>query len=123
LTAHVPFDVYDFAITLGGTTVLYAARNWPRKRIPVFPVNLGDFGFIPAFRPTRGEKPLLDYIAGRMSRSERMLLSVRVVRDGTTVFLFRRAQRPVISGNGSRRLSGSRFFMMAFPSASTRPMA
>jgi NAD+ kinase len=105
MTAHDPFDDYDFAITLGGDgTVLYAARYCARKRIPVFPVNLGEFGFIAGIQPDAWEKPLLDYIDGRMSRSERMLLSVRVVRDGTTVFLSDALNDAVISGNGIAKI-------------------
>ena len=44
---NTPFDGYDFVITLGGDgTVLYAARNCVEFDIPVFPVNLGQFGFL-----------------------------------------------------------------------------
>ena len=43
---------YDFAVTLGGDgTVLYAARNCVQNDIPIFPVNLGQFGFIATVQP------------------------------------------------------------------------
>ena len=44
---QVSFEGYDFVITLGGDgTVLFAARNCAKLKIPVFPINLGEFGFI-----------------------------------------------------------------------------
>ena len=41
------FEGYKLAITLGGDgTVLFAARGCFEKKIPIFPINLGEFGFI-----------------------------------------------------------------------------
>ncbi|MBP5587501.1 MAG: NAD(+)/NADH kinase, partial [Treponema sp.] len=40
-----PFSGYDFVITLGGDgTVLFASRGCAELEIPVFPINLGQFG-------------------------------------------------------------------------------
>ena len=49
---NTPFNDYEFVITLGGDgTVLYAARNCVEYDVPVFSVNLGQFGFIAAVPP------------------------------------------------------------------------
>lgn len=49
---NVPFCAVDFVVTLGGDgTVLFAARNSVEDEIPVFPVNLGQFGFIASVQP------------------------------------------------------------------------
>ena len=54
---------YDFAITLGGDgTVLYAARNCVENNIPIFPVNLGQFGFIATVQPEDWKKELLNFL-------------------------------------------------------------
>ena len=46
------FKGFDFVISLGGDgTVLYAARNASKYGLPVFPVNLGEFGFIASVQP------------------------------------------------------------------------
>ena len=44
----IPIDEpFDLAITLGGDgTVLFASRVLAAHRVPILPVNLGDFGFI-----------------------------------------------------------------------------
>ena len=49
---NTDFKGYDFVISLGGDgTVLYAARNSSKYGLPVFPVNLGEFGFIASVQP------------------------------------------------------------------------
>ena len=49
---NTDFKGYDFVISLGGDgTVLYAARNASKYGLPVFPVNLGEFGFIASVQP------------------------------------------------------------------------
>lgn len=84
-----PFASYDFAITLGGDgTVLFAARYCAPKGIPVFPVNLGEFGFIAGIGPERWQDALLSYLEGNSHSTERMLLGVEVQRgaDNGTVY-------------------------------------
>lgn len=105
LSVENPFDSYDFAITLGGDgTVLFAARHCARKKISVFPVNLGEFGFIAGIQPEAWRKPLLDYIEGKRQGSSRMLLSVRVERAGSTVFSSDALNDAVVSGNGIAKI-------------------
>lgn len=78
-----PFHSYDFAITLGGDgTVLFAARYCAPRGIPVFPVNLGEFGFIAGIGYDVWCPALEDYFAGFSSITERMLLKIEVFRNG-----------------------------------------
>lgn len=105
ISVENPFEAYDFAITLGGDgTVLFAARYCAQKKIPVFPVNLGEFGFIAGIQPDSWEKPLTDYIDGRKSGTTRMLLSARVVRGGKLVFSSDALNDAVVSGNGIAKI-------------------
>ena len=99
------FDSYDFAITLGGDgTVLFAARYCAKKNIPVFPVNLGEFGFIAGIQPDAWRTPLFDYLDGNKHSNERMMLSARVVRNGITVFSSDALNDAVITGSGIAKI-------------------
>lgn len=81
------FENYDFAITLGGDgTVLYAARNCVEYDIPVFPINLGQFGFIASVKPEKWKEELSNYLNGKSEISERLLLEVNVLRKGELVY-------------------------------------
>ena len=81
------FDSCDFAITLGGDgTVLFAARYCAPKGIPVFPVNLGEFGFIAGIKPDQWKGALESYLEGAASSTWRMLLRVEVSRGEKTVY-------------------------------------
>ncbi len=76
-----PFHSYDFAITLGGDgTVLFAARYCAPRNIPVFPVNLGEFGFIAGIGPGLWQPSLEAYLDGVSHSTERMLLKIDVIR-------------------------------------------
>lgn len=102
LPASMPFD---FVITLGGDgTVLFAARCCARLRIPVFPVNLGQFGFIAGVQPSNWQQSLNDFLEGHLHGNERMMLTVRVEREGNTVFLSDALNDAVITGSGMAKL-------------------
>jgi len=105
ISVENPFDSYDFAITLGGDgTVLFAARYCARKKIPVFPVNLGEFGFIAGIQPHAWQTPLGEYLDGKKHGNERMLLTARVERAGQQVFCSDALNDAVISGNGIAKI-------------------
>lgn len=75
-----PFKGYDFVITLGGDgTVLFAARGCVRDGIPVFPVNLGEFGFIASVQKDEWKDELEKFLDGRASVDNRMMLNVAIV--------------------------------------------
>lgn len=100
-----PIEPYDFAISLGGDgTVLYAARCCARRHIPIFPVNLGEFGFIAGVERHAWKQPLDDFLCGKLNSTERMLLSIRVERGNTTVFSSDALNDAVITGSGMAKI-------------------
>lgn len=71
----------DFVITLGGDgTVLFASRICAPRGIPVFPVNFGEFGFIAGVSKDDWERPLMAWLDGTSSWTERTLLYGQVIR-------------------------------------------
>ena len=71
-----PFDGYDFAVTLGGDgTVLFAARGCAKNGIPVFSVNLGEFGFIASVQKNEWKSELKNFLDGKAYIAERNLIS------------------------------------------------
>lgn len=84
---NVPFKDYDFVVTLGGDgTVLYAARNSVEQEIPLFPVNLGQFGFIASIQPGEWKIHLEDFINGKAVLVERSMIEASVIRDGKKIY-------------------------------------
>lgn len=82
-----PIKNYDFVITLGGDgTVLYAARNCLDSDIPVFPINLGEFGFIAAVEPKNWENALKKYIEGNAPFSYRGMIDINAFRNGQKIY-------------------------------------
>ena len=105
LSVATCFEGYDVAITLGGDgTVLFAARYCSSLHIPVFPVNLGEFGFIAGIEKNEWEQHLVDFIEGRSESVERMLLEARVEREGRTVFVSNALNDAVVSGSGIAKI-------------------
>ena len=77
---------FDFVITLGGDgTVLFAARGAAKHSIPVFPVNLGEFGFIAGVQPDEWENSLDLFLQGKLKTVLRTMLSAQVIRGGKIV--------------------------------------
>ena len=63
---NTDFKGFDFVISLGGDgTVIYAARNSSKYGLPVFPVNLGEFGFIASVQPDEWKKELNIFLDGK----------------------------------------------------------
>ncbi len=84
---NTDFKGYDFVISLGGDgTVLYAARNASKYGIPVFPVNLGEFGFIASVEPENWQKELKAFLDGKAVFEKRSMLKVEVLREGKKVY-------------------------------------
>lgn len=74
------FKGYDFVITLGGDgTVLFAARGCVKNEIPVFSVNLGEFGFIASVQIDEWKSELEKFLAGNATIDTRMMLNVAIV--------------------------------------------
>ncbi len=84
---NTDFKGYDFVISLGGDgTVLYAARNSSKYGLPVFPVNLGEFGFIASVQPEDWQKELKLFMDGKAVFEKRSMLKVKVIRNGKRVY-------------------------------------
>lgn len=84
---NAPISGYDVVITLGGDgTVLFAARNTVEHDIPIFPVNLGEFGFIASVQPDEWKEQFDNYLAGRVSVEERFMLNVKIKHDGKQIY-------------------------------------
>jgi NAD+ kinase len=75
----IPFAGRDFVITLGGDgTVLFAARGCAPLGIPVFPVNLGEFGFIANIQRGEWQQKLADFLDGKFAGEPRTMVEVEV---------------------------------------------
>ena len=84
---NTDFKGFDFVISLGGDgTVLYAARNASKYGLPVFPVNLGEFGFIASVQPEDWQKELKVFMDGKALFEKRSMLKIDVLRDGKKVY-------------------------------------
>jgi len=82
-----PDKKYNVAIVLGGDgTVLSAARAVSPLGIPIFPVNLGTFGFIAEVHPLEWRVVFDRWMAGKEAVSRRLMLDVSVERDGRKIF-------------------------------------
>ena len=81
-TQDQPLKDYDFVITLGGDgTVLYAGRNCVQYDIPVFPVNLGQFGFMSSVQQNEWDQCLELYLSGKAAFQERCMLKASLYRS------------------------------------------
>lgn len=86
-TEIVPFEHNDFIITLGGDgTVLFAARACAPLDIPVFPINLGQFGFIAGVQKSTWQSDLESFLDGKLEPVGRNMIHVDILRDGNTIF-------------------------------------
>jgi NAD+ kinase len=73
---------YDMAFSLGGDgTVLFCARILQEKKIPILPVNLGNFGFITEIPKSEWKDAYEKYILGNLHIGERIMLRIRIFRD------------------------------------------
>lgn len=84
---NVDFSVYSFIVTLGGDgTVLFAARGAVEHEIPIFPVNLGQFGFIASVEPSDWKTPLETFLEGNAFFEERSMLKIQVIRNKKIIY-------------------------------------
>ena len=84
-----PFAGNDFVITLGGDgTVLFAARGCASLGIPVFPVNLGEFGFIASVQVDFWKTELDLFLSGNAKIVQRSMVQAVVVssKDGCVAY-------------------------------------
>ncbi len=99
-----PFSGYDFVITLGGDgTVLFASRGCAPLDIPIFPVNLGEFGFIASVQKDEWKKELDRFLAGKALIAKRSMVQAAVVRGDTKRFSATGLNDVVISAKTAAR--------------------
>ena len=101
----VSFEGYDLVLTLGGDgTVLFACRGCAPLGIPVFAINLGEFGFLASVQVDEWQEQLECYLDGRSTVSERSLIEAEVLRGGKTAFKTSGMNDIVVSSSASSRL-------------------
>jgi NAD+ kinase len=82
-----PFNGKDFVITLGGDgTVLFAARACAPRGIPLFPINLGQFGFISTVSKAEWRPSLEQFLAGTLPLDKRTMVEVSLLNGDHKVF-------------------------------------
>lgn len=80
------FSDYSFVITLGGDgTVLFAARNCVDLELPVFSINLGEFGFLASVEKYEWKEKLELFINNELSIQKRSMLKASLFRDGKCI--------------------------------------
>ena len=108
LKGNEKFDAkraYIAAISLGGDgTVLFAARTVSPLGIPVFPVNLGTFGFIAGVQPGKWREDFDLWLEGKAPLSRRMMLEAKVERRGGEVFRDCCLNDALVSASGQARI-------------------
>lgn len=76
----------DLVVALGGDGTLLRASRWVADlNIPVVGVNLGDLGFLSAYRREQLEAALHDAVEGALRWEPRLRMTVEVHRDGELV--------------------------------------
>lgn len=96
----VDFSSCDFVVTLGGDgTVLFASRECAPLEIPVFSINLGEFGFLASTSKTNWKDELDLFLNQKAFISLRSLIDVEVLRASRTVFRGRCLNDAVISSS------------------------
>ena len=92
---------YDVAVSLGGDgTVLYAARTMSPLGVPVFPVNLGTFGFIAGVQPLEWQEVFRRWLDGKAPLSRRLMLEITIERKGAEILRGCCLNDVVISASG-----------------------
>lgn len=83
-TEAIPSGI-NFAITFGGDgTLLHAARQTAYSQTPILGVNVGTLGYLAELEP--GEISMLTQLLdGNYHIEKRMLLSLKLIRDGQTI--------------------------------------
>lgn len=96
----------DFAITLGGDgTVLYAARTCAPLNIPIFPINLGQFGFIAGIQKDNWQSELDKFLKGKLKIAKRTMIQAELYRKDKLLFLSSALNDIVISAQTARMVS------------------
>jgi len=98
---------YDVAISLGGDgTVLSAARAMSPLKVPIFPVNLGTFGFLAGVQPHEWRDVFGKWLAGKAPLSRRLMFEIIVERGDSEILRGCCLNDVVISASGIAKIIG-----------------
>jgi len=76
----------DFLVCFGGDgTILHAAKDAAAFGVPIVGVNMGNVGFLAELEQTEIVN-LMRLVSGEYTLENRMMLDVRVIREGRTLF-------------------------------------
>lgn len=91
----------DIAFSLGGDgTVLYCSRLLSNHGIPIFAVNVGDFGFITEVSKDEWKRTFEQYRKGKLGISERIMIETTLYRGGKEISVHRGLNDSVIAAAG-----------------------
>ncbi|MCI8414968.1 MAG: NAD(+)/NADH kinase [Ruminiclostridium sp.] len=94
----------DFLICFGGDgTILHAAKDASSYGVPIIGVNMGSVGFMAELEQNETTK-LRRLLSGDYKMENRMLLDVRVLRDGRTLFRSMALNDAVVTKGGVARV-------------------
>ena len=100
---------YDIAFSLGGDgTVLSAARTMSPLGVPVFPINLGTFGFIAGVHPNEWKTVFAGWQQGTALISRRLMLEITVERNNSEILKGCCLNEVVISSSAFAKIIGLR---------------
>jgi NAD+ kinase len=100
-----PEGEYGVSFSLGGDgTVLYAARIMAPLGTPILPVNVGSLGFIAAVHPDEWGAVFEAWLEGKVSISRRLMLEIRVERQGRIIAQASCLNDAVISASGMDKI-------------------
>lgn len=95
----------DLALVLGGDgTVLFASRLLHGQNIPLLAINLGTVGFIAEVVREEWKEVFQKYKNGELGISQRLMIQIRVIRQGLTVHSCRGLNDCVVSGATASRM-------------------
>jgi NAD+ kinase len=98
-------DSSQLLLVLGGDgTLLAAARLAAPRGIPILPINMGSLGFLTNFTLQELHPALDDTLEGRFSLSERVMISVDLVRAGKVIDTQRVLNEAVINKGALARM-------------------
>ena len=102
---------YDIAICLGGDgTVLSAARAISPLGVPIFPVNLGTFGFIAGIEPSEWREVFTLWLNGKTTLSKRLMFEIKVERRGKLILKGCCLNDVVVSASGIAKVINLHIF-------------
>ena len=93
------------AITLGGDgTVLFASRFCSQHGIPIFPINLGKFGFIAGIQVSRWKKEFCNFLQGNTTVASRSMVRAELYRNDEKIFTSNALNDVSLTAKGAARI-------------------